>query len=426
MRQALQLGVISASNLGLLFIFQWYVFTSLGPGVSTDALFAGMTIPQLVLGVISFSLMHVLVPLLAGESEERIRHDSWAFFTLIGMMFGLLALTLALLAKWWVPLTVPGFNAEGRLLTVELTRIQLIGMVFTAVNGVQWAAYHARQRFVWAELTSLIVTASSLPVLMLLLPIFGVTAAAWILVLRSAFQTLLLFPGMGKPLRPDLKSAAIKQTWARVKPLLLGTAYYKTDPIVDRYLLSTAGSGSLSLYYLAQQLFGVVNQVFNKAIVAPLVPMLSRLYKNHDIRGFRRLYLGKLLQMGGICMAGYLILAITGRQLLKVLIGHGSVSAANVHDLWIIMIWLGGAFIGGAMGQITSSTFYACGNTTTPVRMSIVTFTLYIPCKLVAFHFHGIEGLALTTSIYYLVNLGLQAYLLKKKHLSQSVDLCRT
>jgi len=138
MKQTLQLGALSAANIGIAFLFQWYVITQLGPGLESDALFAGMTIPQLVLAVISGSLMHVLVPILAGESEDRLRHDAWSLLVLIGGLFGFLAVVLYATAPWWVPFTVPGFDETGKTLTVELTRIQLIGMVFTAINGVQW------------------------------------------------------------------------------------------------------------------------------------------------------------------------------------------------------------------------------------------------------------------------------------------------
>jgi putative peptidoglycan lipid II flippase len=412
---AIKLGVLSAANIGIVFLFQWYVLIQLGPGVETDALFAGMAVPQLVLAVISGSLMHVLVPLLAGESEDRLRHDAWGFLILIGGLFGLLAVLLYAAALWWVPLTVPGFDEAGKALTVELARIQLIGMVFAAVNGVQWAAYHARQQFLWAELTPILSSSIALLLLIWALPRFGVIAAAWIGTLRMGVQTLLLAPGMGIPVRPDLKSAAIQQAWQRIKPLLLGTAYYKTDPLVDRFLLSTANSGSLSLYYLAQQIYGAASQVLNKAITAPLVPVLSMLHKAGDKAGFRRAYHRKLLQVGAISLAGLLILGLLGQALLTFLVGHGNVSASNVTELWWIMIWLGGMFFGGAAGQVTSTSFYACGDTVTPTRMSMLTYTAYIPGKVIAFYYWGVVGLAIATSIYYMANLSLQIYWLEKK-----------
>jgi hypothetical protein len=59
--------------------------------------------------------------------------------------------------------------------------------------------------------------------------------------------------------------------WWRVKPLLMGTAYYKTDSLIDRLLLSMTSSGTLSLYYFGQQIYGAGNGILVKAIVGPLV-----------------------------------------------------------------------------------------------------------------------------------------------------------
>ena len=415
MKQAIQLGTLSAANIGIAFLFQWYVLTQLGPGMETDALFAGMTLPQLVLVVISGSLMHVLVPLLAGEDEDRLRHDAWGFVVLVGGLFGLLATILYVTAPWWIPITVPGFSDAGLALTVELTRIQLIGMVFAAINGVQWAAYHARQQFVRADFTPILASAFALLLLIWALPRFGLISAAWISTLRMALQTFLLAPGMGRPVRIDLKSVAIQQAWQRIKPLLLGTAYYKTDPLVDRFLLSTASSGSLSLYYFAQQIYGAVSEVLNKAVAAPLVPLLSMLHKAGDRDGFRRAYHRKLWQVSAIGIIGLLVLGLFGQAMLNLLVGHGNVSTDNVKELWWVMIWLGGMFVGGVAGQICSSCFFACGDTITPTRMSMITYTVYIPGKVAAFYFSDVVGLAIATSIYYITNLLLQVYLLEKR-----------
>ena len=415
MKQTVQLGALSAANIGVAFLFQWYALTQLGPGIETDALFAGMTIPLLVLSVISGSLMHVLVPILAGESEDRLRHDAWGMLVLVGGLFGVMAILLYVTAPWWIPITVPGFTEAGQALTIELTRIQLVGMVFTAINGVQWATYHARQQFVWAELAPILASALALLLLIWALPRFGVIAAAWISTLRMGLQTLLLTPGMGKPVRFDLRSSTIQQAWQRIKPLLLGTAYYKTDPLVDRFLLSSASSGSLSLYYLAQQIYGAASQVLNKAIATPLVPLLSKLHKEGDSDEFRRVYLRKLLQVSMIGIVSLLGLGVFGQATLDLLVGNGNVSADNVKELWWIMIWLAGMFLGGVTGQICSSSFYACGNTITPTRMSMITYTAYIPCKIIAFYFFNIVGLALATSIYYIINSLCQIYLLERK-----------
>jgi len=421
MKQAVQLSVLAAVNIGIAFVFQWYILTQIGAGIETDALFAGMTLPQFVLAVISGSLMHVLVPLLAGENTDNLRHNAWGFFILVGGGFGLLATILYVSATWWMPITVPGFSSQGQALAVDLTRIQLVGMVFSAVNGVQWATYHAQQKFIWAEFCPIISSILGLVLLIWLLPIYGVTAAAWISTLRLGLQTLLLLPGMGKPVWPDLKSSSISTVWRRIKPLLLGTAYYKTDPFIDRFLLSTASSGSLSLYYLAQQIYSAATQVINKGITVPLVPLLSKLYKAEDKTGFHLIYYRKLLHVGLVSFSGILVLGVFGQNLLGLLIGHGNISTSNVNELWWFMVWLAGMFVGGAMGQVSATSFYATGDVTALTRISMLTYTAYIPCKIIVFFFCGVMGLAIATSVYYITNLLLQIYLLQKKECNEYI-----
>ena len=396
-------------------MFQWYILTQLGPGIESDAFFASMTVPQLVLAIISGSLVHVLVPLLAGETEEKKHHDSWAFLLLIGGLFAFVAAILIVFAPLWVPLSVPGFDDIGHSLTIELTRIQLVGMFFTAVNAVQWATYHAKQKFLWSEISALFTSVLAFIVLIQTLPQYGVIAAAWLSILRIVLQTILLLPGMGRPVIPNFRTGSVHIAWERIKPLLAGNAYYKTEPLLDRLLLSMAVSGSLSLYYFAQQGYGAITHVLNRAIANPLVPKLSLLFKNDDFHEAERLYYKKIVQVSLIWLIGILVLVLFGDELLEFFVGYGGVEQESVEQLWWILVWLAGMLIGAAAGQIASTAFYSMGNTVTPTRMSIITYTTYMPVKLIVFFEWGVFGLALATSVYYMSNLLIQMFLLNRR-----------
>src|SRR5690348_12532148 len=132
MRVAVSLGAISATAIAIAFFNQWFIIVTLGPGRATDALFAGLAVPQLVLTVISTSLTHVLVPLLAGEHPERARADAQQLFTAVGLVFAIIALILLVFAPWWTPFLFSGFQGAERALLIRLSCIQLIAMVFTA------------------------------------------------------------------------------------------------------------------------------------------------------------------------------------------------------------------------------------------------------------------------------------------------------
>ena len=415
MKLPFSLGALSGANLFLLFLFQAFVLVKIGPGVETDALFAGMALPQLVLAIISSSLMHVLVPYLAGEEENRVQQDTWGIFIVVGIAFGFLTAALYISAHIWVPWIVPGFSPAGKTLTVLLTRIQLIGVSFTALTGVLWAVYHARQQFLWAEFSPFLGNLLALVCLVWALPRFGITAVAWILVLRTLLHLLLLLPGLPVYRKPNWRSSNLGVIWRRIKPLLLGSAYYKTDLLVDRFLSSMAPAGGLSLLYLAQQVYGAANEIINKAIAAPMVPLLAGQAKSGNWTQFHGTYRKRLLWMGFLTGGSYVVLFLGGEYLLKILIGHGGVTQHNIVQLQSILICLGGVFIGGALGQILSTTFYAKTDTVTPTKVGAVVFTLGITLKIFGFFLFGILGIAIGSSMYYLLAAAALYVSLEKK-----------
>jgi len=413
-RLSLILAGLAICNAVLAVLIGWYVVTRLGVGIETDAFFASGALPQLTFVVISFSLTQVLVPLLATEDERTFHRDAWGFFLGVNGAIGLLAVLLGVTATFWVPLLVPGFSAEAKQLTITLSRVQLLSMVGNASVAVLWSVYYARQRFIWAELSSVMANIIALLCLIWWLPIFGIVAAAWATVLNLTLKVAMLMPVLGRWQWPQWNSYAMKEAWRRIKPFLFGQTYSKTDPLIDRFLTSMSVAGNLSMLYLGQQIYSAGNLVINKAVCAPTVPRLAIAAKAADWRQFRRIYHHRLLWMAGISVLGCLCLLTIGEPALHLLIGHGGITASNVHSLWLIMVALLGVLVGGSMGLVVSTAFYAMGDTRTPTNLFIITFTIYIPLKVLPFLHYGLIGLAVATSVHLIVNFLVQLGVLER------------
>ena len=134
------LGPLAAANVVLATVSHCYIFLKIGPGIETDAFYAGIAVPQLVLSVLSSTMFYVMVPLLAGEEEKKLSQGVWWFFLTVGGAVGALGVVLFVSAPLWTALLLPGFAPECLSLSVELTRIQLIGMFFSAQSCVLRAA----------------------------------------------------------------------------------------------------------------------------------------------------------------------------------------------------------------------------------------------------------------------------------------------
>lgn len=148
MRLLVLLIGLATLNIFLGFIYQWFIVTNLGQGRQTDALYAAMVIPQLILTVFSGSLLNVLIPFLSTKQEGKFCKDAWSFFQITTLIFIIIGFLLFLTAKFWVPVTVPGFDANSKSSTISIIYVKLLGMVFTSMNLVLLAVNHARQRFI--------------------------------------------------------------------------------------------------------------------------------------------------------------------------------------------------------------------------------------------------------------------------------------
>lgn len=408
MSRGLSLLLLASLNIVFVFIFQWYLVYTVGVGAESDAFVSSITIPQIVLSIFSGSLTNVLVPLWSGESEGKQNNEAWFFLLVILAVFGGLSYLLFCSADAWVPIIFSGFETKAKQLAVELTKIQLISLVLNAISGLQFSVCQARKRFVYSEFVPVFSGAVSFLLLIWFLPDYGIQAAAWLVVLRSGLQVLVMLPLLGRPNFVEMDGGFTGDVWHRIKPLIFGTVLYRTEPMLDRYLLSGATAGSLSTYYLCQQIINALCQVVSKAFVSPIVPDLGVLYRAADVRSIKSTYAKRLRFLIGLCLSGMIVFFPIAFCATDVLAAQFGLNPESIEGFLKILLSLSGMMLGGVLGQLVSSAFYVCSDTRTPTRISIISLLVYVPLKIYGFMVFGPLGLAILTSFYYMVNFFIQ------------------
>ncbi len=413
LRKYMGLGMVAAANLLLQFLFQWYIIARFGVGETSDAFFGAVALPQFVLLVLSGTLTKVLIPIIAQHEGEGFGKEAWSYFLAVGIFFGSIAILLLLTSAWWIRLLLPGFTGEASHMALQLTRIQLITMVLSALLSVLWAVQSAREHFYRIENTTILANLLSLALLYFVAGMLGIYAAAWATVLRVLLQILLLIRILGPYQLPDFRSAAIRQTWKRLRPLVAGNMYYKTDALMDRHFTSTGSAGQLTLLNLAQQLYNIGSNIIGKVLINTLIPSLSIKAASPDRQALFTAFKKRMYLLLSISSILYLLLVIAGKPLLSLIFSANHFDTTNLNLLWLIMVLLFGFWFASLLGMLTTGTFYARGDTVTPTRISVILFTLYLPVKIYVFNRFGVEGLALSISIHMLLNVSVQVYYLK-------------
>lgn len=392
---------------------QWVLLTAIGPGADTDAYFAALVLPQVLLAVVAGPLLNVLVPLLSTVDAAERRRTGWLLVAVLGSASALATLILALLAPTWVPLTIPGFAEPQLALTVMLVRLQMLASALSVIALVLSAAAQSAGRFVRVESATLAGSMLGLGLTIVLVPGMGVVAAAWAGIARVIVQGAIIVPLLGLPRRGHGAWELARRAWSGMKPLIVSGALAKTDPLIDRVLLSLAPGGMLSLFQLAQGLFAAAIEVVNRSWIAPALPALAR-----DATGDPAAYrsrLRRLLVMTAVALfVAIAVLIVAGQELLRFVLEYGHVSADDITQLWWTLLGLSGVLVGASIGQIGASGFYARGDTATPARLAMVSFACFAPLKVAAFYGFGVAGLVGACSGYYLTNALALLWLLRR------------
>lgn len=410
---SVSLAFLAGCNLLLGLASVWYVIRVCGPGSQSDALYASVALPQFIATVFSGSLINVLLPLLAGMEEPRREQAAWLSLSFYSVIACVAAAVLAATAQWWLPLFGTQWSPASLSVGITLARIQCVSMALTVCAAIAAAAYQAAQRFLLVETVNVAANLMSFALLAWALPRYGIESAAWAAVLRSGISAGTLICGLPRGNRQFEKSA-LAQTWLRLRPLLLGASYFKSDALLDRYLTSLAPAGTLSIFYLSQQLYTAINQVVYRAVAQPLSTELARHAAAENWPAFRRAFRRRMGVLGLLMSIALACLVFAAPHAAPLVFGENTEAEFSALLLQTLLL-LAGVLLAGALGTLTSAAFHARGETALLVRLGAGTFTLGVLLKLVGFLEFGVVGLAAAASLYYLLSLVICWLVLEKR-----------
>lgn len=406
-KQSIVIGSVVSTQLLAQFVAQLMVIRIVGVGAATDVYLAAQAMPLVVGSIVTVALQSVWLPRLAvsvGDEQAWRREQAIAFgqSAVAGLAF---ALVLGSTGMWWIPVLYPGFTGEQVQATAYYSIVFLAGAFFNLQSGLLTAALRAKGRFIAAELAALFGTLVSLGALVVLLPRWGIMAGVWVSLFRAV---VIYFAQMHLAHWPQISMAqgwSFQQTWASMRPLLLGASIYKTSPLVDRYWASQAATGSITIFSFAQTAMASMASVLERAICTPLIPPLSRLVAKGDFAGLRRTYRQGIWRVSLVSALVVSLIVLLQPLFEKACMELLRVTSDVAGMIWMILLLLVGYLHVSASGTVAVAAFYAMNDTKTPVRIGLIGFVASLALKALGFVYFALPGLALATSIYYASNL---------------------
>lgn len=394
-----------------------------GTSMVADVFVLTFNIPGLIISIVGSVIYMMYIPMYY-DTKDRLGEEEALKFTNnilnILVLFSIIVSILGIIfAQEIIKVFAIGFTGEKFNLAVKFLRIMMFGVLFLSLNKIQSSFLQVKESYLPASIVGVIYN------LIIILFIFiSVKYGSYYLAIGALLglfaQVIFLLPYMYKRgykynFYIKIKDESIIKMIKLSIPMMIGVAMSQLNVYVDKALASTLGDGKLAALNYASRLNDFVVALFVTSLITVIYPKLSQFVNKKDTTNFK-----KMIVKSSNCIILVVIPIVLGaivlaEPIVRILLERGSFSTestlmtSNALKLYAIGI------IGYAVKEILSRGFYSLGDTKTPMINSSISVIINIILDLIFIKPFSYMGLAMATSISYIVTVILMFFSLKKK-----------
>jgi putative peptidoglycan lipid II flippase len=341
------------------------------------------------------AVQSAVLPVLTKTREEAGEAEAKRFFRATrGLSLSVLLLTSVLgvvLAPQLVSLFAAGYaELPGQTArTVQLTRWVFPYIFFMGTAALGVAALNTHQRFVATSFApgllnvAFILCSLLLPSWLLATGHDPALALAVAVLVGGVLQVVAQWPSLraiGYFERPSFELAhpGVREALGRMLPVMFGMGVYYVDVVLARRFLSQLGLGAQSYYGWALRLCDFPQGIFVMALQTAALPSLARLAARGDLDELSRTYAFGMRLTLFVSVAATALFVGLAEPLVVLLFQRGEFDAEAAHETARALVAQGaGIWLVASVRQLTS-TYYALGDTRTPVLVAAADLCAFI------------------------------------------------
>ncbi|MDD7794973.1 murein biosynthesis integral membrane protein MurJ [Clostridium sp. 'White wine YQ'] len=392
-----------------------------GATYQTDAFNMAITIPTVLFTIFALAISTTFIPILT--ETKNIEGKNNMFRLANNLMNVVLVISILVGILSWVgsPIIVkimaPNFSGETYNLTVLLTKISVMNIIFMSMNSGFTAILQTLEDF---SAPALVGVAMNIPVIVYILfsgdhTIMGLTIATCI---GKLGEVVIQIPWLLKhkykyEFYINLKDKRIHRILNLIGPVIIGAGVNQLNTIVDKGVGSGLSSGSISSLDYGNKVDTILYSIFAMTVITIIYPLFAQ--ESENKANFKK-YLSKGINYINIIMIPTTVATIIlSKPIVDVIFKRGAFDevASKMTSTALIYYAIGITFVG--IRDVLSRAFYALKDTKTPMKNGIIGVIVNIACNLVLVHVLDIGGIALSTSIAAIVTVIILANNLRKK-----------
>ena len=412
-----QIGLLTGFSRILGFARDVAFATFLGAGPLADAFLVALKLPNMFRRLSAEgALTNAFVP---SFSQIRAADGSKAAMKLaaeVQILLTLILLVIVVLAEFFmvdlVRLLAPGFVATPDRFdaAVALGRVTMPYLPLISLVALWAAIANAHDHFAAGAIMPvffnlcLIGGAMALPVMAAgdvvtsAMPLAVALLVAGVIQLVVMFAVLRRLGGTPAWIFPRL-SAAGRAMWRKFTPAALAATAMQVNMLVDLILASLLPVGAISWLYYADRIVQLPLGIIGIALGTALLPKLSKAEAATDQASVNA------IMNDGIGLGGFFVIpAVTAliciaEPIISGLFAYGAFSAEDAVVTAIALQAYALGLLGFVATKLFQPAFYAAGQPTTVLRVSIFAVLVNVGGSLILMRIYGHVGLAIATSI---------------------------
>ncbi|MCK5608896.1 murein biosynthesis integral membrane protein MurJ [Candidatus Pacearchaeota archaeon] len=399
-----------------------------GTGIyDLDVYYAAFRIPDLiynllVLGVVSAAF----IPIFTQYKKEADRKNAWEFASsMLHLMFIVILVISVLmyaLAPYLVHLIAGGFDAEQLQLAVKLMRILLLSPILFSITSVIISIQDSFKTFFFRSLGPLFYNLGIIIGILYLSTTFGVIGVTWGVIFGAAMNLLIQLPALKLVGYKHFwtlghRRSDVRKAFKLIIPRILGLSINQLTLIINTLIASFLATGSITIFYLADNLNGLPMGMIGIAFAITSFATLSELATEPTKQPFAeelKRVMGQILFLIIPATAGMLVLR---HEIIDVILVYGKFTPSDAMLLAQVLGFLLISLFAQSLIPLLARGFYAFHNTKTPVVSGVLGAVVSIAGSLVLVlqMEMGIVGIAIAFSVGNILNVSLLYGWMSKK-----------
>lgn len=361
-----------------------------GAGRELDIYYAAFQVPDFMsalflLGAGSAAILPVFQEYLAHDrNKARQLISSLSLFFLVAAV--LFSLVIFFVAPFAIKFIVPGFSGEEQELTVLITRILLLSPVLLGFSSIFSAVVQSFEQFLPYALAPVFYNLGIIFGIIAFVPFFGVMGLGGGVVLGALFHFAINFFTIKRlGFAPKFSVPYLASTTERTKygtgvkeviqisfPRALSISLSQITILILIALGSTLGSGSISVFQFAQNLYFLPIGIFGVSYATAIFPRLSRFFIVRDAElFFHEIFAGIRNILFWIVPSAVLFIVLRA-HVVRLALGAGRF---NWEDTRLTAAALAALTVGMAAGSLIILLlrgFYALEKTWRPLAINLI------------------------------------------------------